>query len=357
MAIPSKCTRCGHLYPNSVLVCQLCGGSCVPDSTQALRLSPRAQSAESVETPGPSCPCCDEAPGPYTIAQQTRHLKEVSLVPPKRTYLVTTVKVPGVCGSCHRSLQRKRVYAGVLTTLPLPLIFGILIMTDQKAFFALLVIYGVYLVTHLTYSWADFLLYGQTLSWQLKDYVPAKEESSPRYPSGWAHGIARLVLYPAVVVLLAGLLAGGIVMRKRSSAAQNGAAPTAESAAPVPAQPARIGTSLEEARTFFRTAQGIAVPIETKLAIASRGVPAKQSRQIEGKSATVVVAYADEANMPAGAPYELMNGARLLEHHGFTYADYLSIDDRKILVPLSDVLALSREITGPKEPRSALKQR
>jgi hypothetical protein len=160
-----------------------------------------------------------------------------------------------------------------------------------------------------------------------------------------------------VIVLLAGLLAGGVVMRKRSAAAQNGTSPAAESAATAPAQPARFGTPIEEARAFFRTAQGIAVPIETKLAIASRGVPARQSRPINGRTATVVVAYADEASMPAGVPYELMNGARLLEHHGFSYADYLSIEDRRILVPLNDVLALSREITGPKEPRSALKQR
>ena len=71
----------------------------------------------------------------------------------------------------------------------------------------------------------------------------------------------------------------------------------------------------------------------------------------------MVVAYADEAAMPPGVSYELRNGARLLEHHGFTYADYLAIDDRNILVPFNDVLNLSREIAGPKSPRSGLKQR
>ncbi|MSU66431.1 MAG: hypothetical protein EXS38_10090 [Opitutus sp.] len=109
MSTPYKCSGCARTYPARIAVCQVCGGTCAPASPADLKLGHLAAETEPAAV-APGCPCCGEAPGSHTIAQQTRHLTEVSFIPGKRTYLVTTVKVPGVCAACHRSLQVKRFF-------------------------------------------------------------------------------------------------------------------------------------------------------------------------------------------------------------------------------------------------------
>ncbi|MSU66432.1 MAG: hypothetical protein EXS38_10095 [Opitutus sp.] len=178
---------------------------------------------------------------------------------------------------------------------------------------------------------------------------PGKEESSPRYPGGWLHTTARLGLYPALFAAFAGLVLSGTI--KRSDFKIASATPAIAEPQPKPAPkavaPEVPQSSLEEARAFLRTATAIAVPIDLKRARPERAVPAMLNNKIDGRSVTVVVAYGDEDHVPSGTSHALMNGPTFLEHYAFAYADFLVNPDRKVMLPLDQVLKLGREITEP----------
>ena len=338
MLIVSKCSQCNRGYTAPVGLCQICGGVCVPVSAEESSLKLRQAEAEPPQVPQPECPCCGGSPGPHVIAQQTRHQTASSLIPMKRTFLVTTVKVPGVCDSCHRSLWQKRLLASVLLPLPLPLFFGLLVVVDSMVAFVPVVLYLFYVGPRIMYAWTDFLLYGRELSWKLTAYVPEKDrESLASYPVGIGHVLLRLGLLPALVVGLF-LLAQLFQKSRPGSGAKTAAtAPaTPDTVAPAVATPAPAAAPALSGReqsliTFLNGATAFAVPIAPAArANPEHSWPAAVKTTVDGKKVAVIKVYADEANVPTQTPYQVMNSVTMLIHCGGQAYDMLSVEDRQI---------------------------
>ena len=377
MLIVSKCLKCGRGYTARVTSCQICGGDCVPVEPRdaAIVLPRNVQESEPPPSPKSVCPCCDGAPGPHSIEQTSRHLTDVSLVPMKRTYLVTTVKIPGVCNSCHRTIEKKRYFADALTPLPLIIFFVILVIADKPAFAVPVLAYLIYLARWLTYSWADFVLYGQDLSWQLDKYMPAGEkESQPRYYAGWLHGLIRIGLYPALVLVLGllGLLIAAVFPKDKGGPAKGTAAPSAaianavepEKVATRPAAPAPTYAPsviappkmpVEEALRIFRMTPLFAVPVDSEtLTHPKLGRPAT-SPIPRRRLRSAVTIYYDESKVPPQTPYELMSGPAVLANFAKVHADGLSIGIGQTVLTPAEVSELAAKIGGSIEPPSAIK--
>lgn len=370
MLTVSKCLSCGRSYTANVASCQICGGACVPvEANDANVVMPRADS-ESAPVPKAVCPCCDGERGSHFIEQTTRRLIDVSLVPRKRTYRVTTVKVPGVCTACHRSIEKKRFMADVLTPLPLLVAFVVLVIADQPVFALPVLLYLIYLASSLTYSWADFLLYGSALSWKLVDYIPREDkESSPRYYSGWMHGALRFAVLPALVAAIFVIL-GTVGTVKRFWAPPVAATLVASTpvdekpvapprAAPTNYAPSTIApakTPVEEALRIFRMTALFAVPVDAAtLANPALGQPATTLTLIKRKRSKVVRIYYDEAKVPPGTAYELMNGPTALANFQAVKCDGLAVGDGQIILKPTEVSELATKVSGTVAPPSAIK--
>lgn len=360
MPVSFKCTRCAQLYHTRVTVCQLCGGECVAAEPREPKLADVTAATEPPPPAPASCPCCEGPRGPHSVAQQTRHLKDVSFIPAKSTYLVTTVTIPGVCDPCHRSLQRKRYYADLLVCLPLPLLFGLLVVTDSKLFFVLVLAYLIYLARAFNYAWPDFLLYGQALSWKLVDYVPAKDAtSSPRYPVGLWHVIVRFGFYPALLAVFVFLVNAGIVKKshfksdrpekKVEAAATPATVPTKPSAPPKP-------PALERARALLATTSEFYWPVSSAtLKQPSLGQPVARIVFFEGQQRAVVPAYAAEKSISTGNYYQAIAAATLLANFTSVKSDGLYIEDQDILLSPAEVAMLAAEHAGPRLPPSEIR--
>lgn len=360
MSAAFKCARCGQTYQRRMAVCQLCGGDCAPVDPAELRLSTPPVEEPAPTPPVATCPCCDGARGPHTITQRTRHLKDVSFFPARRTYLVTTVKVPGVCAGCHASLERKRFLADVLTALPLLVLFGVLMVLDSKPAFAVVVIYLVYLIPRWNYTWIDFLLYGRELSWKLVNYVPAADAtSSPSYPVNVGHSVLRIVFYPGLLALAVGFVSI-FVPRKPDATAGRPKAEIATVRAETPAK-AAPGPSLppvDRARTLLSAAARFAVPVNSDTVSHPKlGRPAVRYDLFDGRKVKLVMAYANESKVPINTSYQLMTGATLLANYSTVVSDNLVIVDHAIILSPAEVATLAAEIPAPRDPPSDVKIR
>ena len=374
MRIVSKCLKCGRGYAATMTTCQICGGGCVPvERDHAAGVPPLPDLASAAAALKPTCPCCGGDPGPHTIAQDTRHLKCVSWFPAKRTYLVTTEKIPGVCRPCHRSIERKRVVAGLLMPLPLFVFFGVLVVADSPVFMVPVLVYLLYLARQFTYTWVDSLLFGRALAWQLVDYVPKEDrESFQRYPGGMGHLLFRLGCYPALLAIFAALVQLGLVVKPhvksdRPAIAQVAAAPAPAlmpvrvappAAAPAaPTAVARPKTSVEEALRIFKMTPFFAVPVDAAtLADPTLGHPATAPTPIKRKLLKVVKIYYDELTLPPGTAYELMNGPTALANFAAVQSDGLTIGDGPIFLTPAEVAELAAQITGTVAPPSAIRR-
>lgn len=358
MLIVSKCTQCSRGYTAAVTTCQICGGTCVPVTPEdALRLSTK-QAEAAPKPPQAVCPCCDGPAGPHTVAQQTRHQTESTLVPMRRKFLVTTVQVPGVCEACHRRLAGKRWLASILLPLPLIVLTGITVAMDTPAGLAFPVIYIFYVLPRINYAWTDFLLYGRELSWKLTDYVPNKDrEALAVFPAGILHIIVRLGLLPALAFAL---FAVGSFFKKPAPAPMATVAPAMAETPPAPgAAPAKPAAAakkvpLETGRVFFNTMQAIAVPVnEETIAQPALGHPATSMATISGRSIRVVKVYASEPKIPADVSYQLMTGPTVLEKFSTVPSDGLLVVDWNIFFSPEDLAALTAKMdTAPTPPKA-----
>lgn len=369
MHIVSKCLQCGRGYTAQVTTCQICGGGCAPfDPNDTSVILPRTEPV--ADALRPTCPCCGGDPGPHTIAQQTRHLKGISWFPAKRTYLVTTVKIPGVCVSCHRTIAWKRALAGVLMPLPLFVFFGLLVIADSPVFLLPVLIYLVYLAGQFTYTWVDFLLYGRALAWQLVDYVPKEDrESFQRYPGGIGQLLFRLGFYPVLFAIFAAFVQLGIIVKPPVKTAKPAIAKVEVAPVPAPApvaprvpapaaptQVARPKTPVEEALRIFKMTPLFAVPVDSEtLADPKLGHPATSPTLVGRKLIKVVWIYYDEAKVPPGTAYQLMNGPTALANFATVKSDGLKIGNGQIFLTPAEVAELAAQITGAVAPPSPVK--
>ena len=368
MLIVSKCRKCGRGNAATVATCQICGGGCLPVEPDHAAGVPPLPAAAALK---PTCPCCGGDPGPHTIAQETRHLQGVSWFPAKRTYLVTTVKIPGVCRPCHRSIERKRVVAGLLMPLPLFVFFGVLVVADSPVFMVPVLVYLIYLASQFTYTWVDSLLFGRSLAWQLVAYVPKEDrESFQRYPGGMGHLLFRLGCYPALFAIFAALVQLGMVVKPQVKSERPAIAPVADAPAPVPvrvvlpaapsAAPtsvARPKTPVEEALRIFKMTPFFAVPVDADtLADPALGHPATSPTPIKRRLLKVVRIYYDELKLPPGTAYELMNGPTALANFAAVQSDGLIVGDGPIFLTPAEVAELAARITGTVAPPSPIKR-
>lgn len=359
MLIVSKCSQCNRGYTAPVTTCQICGGACVPatgDDANVILSRPAPEPVAS--TPGAECPCCGGVPGPHTVSQQTRHQTGSTLVPMRRKYLVTTVRVPGVCATCDRGLQVKRWLASILLPLPLLVLLGFAVVINKPVAALPLLIYIFYVLPRIDYSWTDFALYGRELSWKLTNFVPEQDrEALARYPVGILHIVLRIGLLPALAF---GLFAVASIFQKsppaRVAATAAVVVPEAAKVAPAAKASNPRKVALEIGRVFFSTTQAIAVPVsQDTITQPSLGRPATAMATIDGKTISVVKAYASEPTVPVNTSYQLMTGPTVLAKFSTVPSDGLLVVDWNVFFSPEEVAELTVKMeaapTAPKAVR------
>jgi hypothetical protein len=126
----------------------------------------------------------------------------------------------------------------------------------------------------------------------------------------------------------------------------------------LPVTPAPKFTTTADARAFFSAAQNLAVSVNG--ATVSRpelGLPAARLKVDQGGTVKIVAALSDETKMPIGVNYELLNGPTLLANFLKIEADFLDVDDGRVLLSRAAVVELAKEISGPLEKPSGIKHR
>lgn len=289
----------------------------------------------------------------------------------KKKYLVTTVKVPGVCTACARSLQIKRLVADMLCLVPFIVTIGIAAATESRFFLILFILYLGYLIRWLTYNWADALLYGNALSNQLASYAPSRDSGPTRFPAEFWHGAIRVGILPTSIVLL-GLL-GQFLPNRNSRDAAKREAPVANAVSALPPsavapEPAKIdasgapgkstATPAVTARTFIGHSRNLFVPVNSEtVAHPERGLPAVTQTLVGGQPLKAVQIYTREAEVPTDVPYQVMSGPTLLANFMNVDADYLAIVDRQVGLTRAEAVAFAERLKGVRVPPSGIKRR
>ena len=371
MAIASKCTRCERTYTAVVVTCQICGGACVPASAEEIAAASSSAVEPPALPPAPACPCCEGTRGTNTVALQTRELIEGSSFSRTRKYLVTTVKVPGICGACAKSLQIKRLVADVLCLVPFVVMIVIAAATDSRFFLILFILYLGYMIRWLTYNWADALLYGNALSNQLASYAPSKDSGPTRFPAEFWHGAIRVGILPTSILVL-GLLGQFLPKRSNRDAAKS-EAPVATAATALPPstaapKPAKVDagnmptkattTPAVTARSLIGHSRNLFVPVSSEtVAHPERGLPAITLTLVGGQELKAVQIYTHEAEVPTDVPYQVMSGPTLLANFMTVDADYLAIVDRQVGLTRAESIEFAERLKGVRVPPSGIKRR
>ncbi len=177
------------------------------------------------------CPHCGGAPGKSHIDVQTRQSVSGSFfdfLAMRLRYRVTTVKVPGICANCARSLEVKRYVADMLTVLPILVLGGAGILMESKVMTGLFLFYLLYLARNLNYNWADVMVYAGPFSESMEPYA-VDEAGTMRLPVDALHCVVRIGILPVLFVSLGLLSASGLIGRSVSRDADQ---PAAETPAP-----------------------------------------------------------------------------------------------------------------------------
>lgn len=160
----------------------------------------------------PACPVCGGDVGERFVAIETWEYVDTTLLTGKTRHLVRSLKVPGVCTSCHRGIGRKQILASFVVVLPFVLICAAIANATSGFTVPLMVMamYALHLLKWTGYTWADAWLYGFALEMDLAKWVPRGKADLERirFPVGWLHALGRLALIPTAAMV--GLAIGSL---------------------------------------------------------------------------------------------------------------------------------------------------
>lgn len=238
--LPSRCAKCGRLFPSQTIVCPFCGSRRervestpssafqkphVPSPSTPGRTFSSAFAAPSVSsTPAITkgelvCPHCGIGTDLKPIRAQSWENRGITLTM-KTEYLVRSANLPGYCGECTKRLRKRRLLAAIVIALPfwfLGCIAAVSLTHGGKIPLIILGLYALYIVKECSYSWGDRILYGLELETNLrtKTAVLKPEVARVIFPISLFHALGRLFFYFITTLVL--MLAVTAVSELRSS--------------------------------------------------------------------------------------------------------------------------------------------